>query len=187
MRTLRVQHTPYAIGQRCEQTLIVLAVARITIGDAEHGDRFIVGHHRHGDDSAADPAIRLSAASSVRSLLEVACRTRTHSVNTPSRAQWTRLRSRPSSSCAWRRSRQAASVIVLSRGIDEEQISERTVGDVGRLFDHATHDRGLVEGIGLLEQIDQELELALLRRCADVSRRRCDTSRISSTASPCAP
>src|SRR6185436_10643040 len=50
----------------------------------------------------------------------------------------------------------------LVRGIDEVYVGERAAGRVRGLIDYAAHDRGLVEAFGLLEQIDQELELPLV-------------------------
>ena len=51
----------------------------------------------------------------------------------------------------------------LASRIDEVHVRERATGRVGRLVDHAAHERGFVEVLGLLEQVDEEFELALSR------------------------
>ncbi len=114
MRALRLQHAPNAVGERRQSSLIVFAVARFAIRDAQHCDRFVAGDHRHGKIALQiRQAVLLRLA--LRSLLEVACRARTHSVNRPARAS-----GRGSASTivaiGWLRSRQAASAIVLRGG-----------------------------------------------------------------------
>src|SRR5688500_7852548 len=56
---------------------------------------------------------------------------------------------------------------LLARRIDEIQVSERTAGRFDGLVDDPAHDRGLVKGLRLLEQLDQKFELLLAAALRD--------------------
>ena len=182
MRTLRLQHAPDAIGQRRQRSLIFFAVAGFAIANAQHRDGFIARDHRH-----CEIALQVRQAILLRLARQIVARGRVLRAHAIREQAGARERARLGID---HRCQRLAAIAPggerdrLARRIDEIQIRERAAGDVRGLVDHAAHDRGFIEVLGLLEQVDQEFELALAGALRDGSRRRCDTSRISTMLSP---